>query len=212
MIHRLTFGFVGLLVCVSACSGSTQGASTTTTATTTTTTTTSSTAPAGGASAEPSPAPTASAEPAASGSPAPTASASPAPIDLPPMPTNLHGPTTPWARMSARQRSQYMEHDVLPAMRSLLQAYDATRYATVNCATCHGENARAVHFRMPNSLPALAAFGSEAGNRARAEHPRVFAFMAQRFSPAMAQVLGVPPFSPENHQGFGCFNCHAHAQ
>ena len=129
---------------------------------------------------------------------------------MPPMPTGLHGPARPWARMTARERDHYMGEAVLPAMTALLQAYDPVHYARVTCATCHGSNARAVHFHMPNTLEALPMFGTPASQQLMAAEHRMFEFMGTRMVPAMAQLLGKQPFNPATHQGFGCFDCHPH--
>jgi hypothetical protein len=152
------------------------------------------------------------AAPASDGGPAPAADATPAEPELPPMPTNLHGPPRPWARMNARARDEYMEHAVLPAMAELFRAYDPQEYAQVRCSTCHGQNARQVRFRMPNALPGLHAWGTPQAQQQAAQNPRLMRFMAERVTPAMAQLLGVPRYDPQTHQGFGCFNCHPHAQ
>ena len=129
---------------------------------------------------------------------------------MPPMPTGLHGPTRPWARMTAQERGRYMDQAVMPAMTALLQAYDPAHYAHVTCATCHGANARAVHFHMPNTLEALPMFGTPAAQHLMSTEHRMFEFMGTRMVPAMAQLLGEQPFNPATHQGFGCFNCHPH--
>jgi hypothetical protein len=115
--------------------------------------------------------------------------------------------------MNDRDRGRYMNDVVMPAMTALFQAYDPERYANVTCATCHGENARRVHFHMPtSSLAPLPAFGTEGWERMAAEHPRMMAFMAERMVPAMAQLLGQSPFDPQTGRGFGCMNCHTRAR
>lgn len=129
---------------------------------------------------------------------------------MPPMPEGLHGPATPWARMTAQQKGRYMGESVMPAMTALLQAYDPAHFAQVTCATCHGANAREVHFHMPNTLPALPAFGTPAAQQRMAAERRMYEFMGTRVRPAMSQLLGLPPFDPQTRQGFGCFGCHPH--
>jgi hypothetical protein len=138
------------------------------------------------------------------------ADAGPAEAPMPAMPEGLHGPARPWARMTDQQKGQYMAQAVMPAMTALLQAYDPAHFATVTCATCHGANARAVHFHMPNALPALPAFGTPAATQRMAAQHRMYEFMGTRVTPAMAQLLGTQPYNPQTHQGFGCFNCHPH--
>lgn len=194
-----------------SCAGSSQNArptetTTSTTASTTTTSTTAAGADAEGASEDAAAGPAATG--ADAGATAQAADAAPPAVELPPMPENLHGPTTPWARMNARARATYMEQHVMPVMSTLLRAYDGTRFANVTCASCHGENARAVHFRMPNTLPTFPTFGTEASNRDIAAHPRTYAMMRERFVPVMAQLLGMQPYNPQTHQGFGCAGCH----
>jgi mono/diheme cytochrome c family protein len=205
MTYRSTLGTIALIASFAACGG-------TQTTATETTPTGASAAPVGSsvAPASASPEPTASAEPA-SASPSPVASASPAPIELPPLPANLHGPATPWDHMNAHQKADYMDHSILPVMREMFHAFDPTHFANVSCATCHGTNARAVHFHMPNRLPTFPAFGTPESNTHRAEHARMYAFMHERVAAAMAQLLGEQPYDPATHQGFGCFNCHPHS-
>jgi hypothetical protein len=129
---------------------------------------------------------------------------------MPPMPDGLRAPARPWARMSDQEKGRHMREAVMPAMTALLQAYDPAEFANVTCATCHGANARAVHFHMPNSLPALPAFGTPAAEQRMAAERRMYEFMGTRMLPAMAQLLGQQPYNPQTHQGFGCFNCHPH--
>ena len=145
------------------------------------------------------------AEPAVVDAGAPVAEA-----PLPPMPTGLHGPARPWARMTDREKGAYMHDTVLPTMTSLLQAYDPAHFTEVTCATCHGANARAVHFHMPNGIAPLPAFGTPAAQERMARQHRAYEFMGTRVVPVMAQLLGQQPYNPQTHQGFGCFNCHGH--
>ncbi|MDO9022230.1 MAG: hypothetical protein Q8S73_31950 [Deltaproteobacteria bacterium] len=128
---------------------------------------------------------------------------------MPPMPEGLRAPARPWARMSDQEKGRHMREAVMPAMTALLQAYDPVEFANVTCATCHGDNARAVHFHMPNSLPRLPAFGTPASQEHMAAHRRMYEFMGTRVVPAMAQLLGQQPYDMQTHRGFGCANCHA---
>lgn len=111
-----------------------------------------------------------------------------------------------WADMSMEQRGHYMEHTVVPEMRSIFQEYDGEEYAEFGCATCHGENARDVHFRMPNDLAPLNP--ANIGGIFQSEEP-VAQLMTQRVWPRMAELLQQPPFDPETGEGFSCMGCHA---
>lgn len=118
-----------------------------------------------------------------------------------------------WASMSREQRGQYMNDVVLPRMRTLFQEFDAEEFGEVNCATCHGENAEAVAFHMPNTLHPLnpaelpAMFQSQ-----DPEVQRIAQFMAGPVEHTMAELLGQEPYDPESQQGFGCFGCHARTE
>lgn len=114
-----------------------------------------------------------------------------------------------WADMTPEQRGAYMRDTVVPTMAPLFQAVDAEEYAEFGCRNCHGENARDVHFAMPNGVHPLNP----------ADIPAVFQsdepmaqLMTQSVWPRMAELLGEPPFDPETGEGFSCMNCHATAE
>jgi hypothetical protein len=117
-------------------------------------------------------------------------------------------PSKPWKDMNAEQRKDYMKTVVFPKMKDNFGAFDATRYAGMNCITCHGESAKEGNFKMPNpKLPKLPA--DEAGFKALTEKkPDVMKFMGGKVVPQMASMLGEQPFNPQTHEGFGCFRCH----
>src|SRR5262245_19358659 len=61
-----------------------------------------------------------------------------------------------WDLMSFDERKLYMVEMVLPMARSLFQTFDAERFATVNCKTCHGSGVAAGDFKLPSAdLPML---------------------------------------------------------
>jgi hypothetical protein len=146
------------------------------------------------------PAPAASAEPAASAS---TATSEPA------------APATPgainWATMDKEARGKYMKDVVLPKMKDVFVAFDATKYAGMNCGTCHGSGVKDHSFAMPNpELPKLpgdmAAFKEWA-----AKKPQMAEFMMKHVKPEMAKLLNEPEYTPETKTGFGCGECHTMA-
>lgn len=112
----------------------------------------------------------------------------------------------PWAEMSPEQRGAFMRDTVVPEMQAMFQEHDAERFADFGCATCHGETARDVGFRMPNGVAPLdpsqipAVFQSD---RPMAQ------FMTQRVWPRMAELLGEAPYDSETGAGFSCLRCHA---
>jgi hypothetical protein len=118
------------------------------------------------------------------------------------------GPAPAWKDMNHEQRIDYMKRVVLPKMKDEFVAYDAKRYAEMNCATCHGDGAKDGTFKMPNpKLPKLPA--DEAGFKKLSEaKPEAMKFMGTKVVPDMANLLGEQPFDMKTHQGFGCFECH----
>jgi len=137
----------------------------------------------------------------------------PAPEPAPTDPaTGGESPQVPWSAMDRDQRRQFMADVVLPTMTEIFQTFDPERYADVRCTLCHGDNARDVQFHMPNTLHPL---DLEAFPTPESEDPRVARYaelMFTQVTPKMVELLGVPPFDPETHEGFGCFNCHAMVQ
>lgn len=107
--------------------------------------------------------------------------------------------------LSPEEKGEFMEQVVMPAMKPLFQQFDGEEFAQFTCRTCHGANARAVNFHMPNGVHPLdpAHMPSMDGEDGRWMH-----FMAEQVKPKMAQLLHQEEWAPTNQDGFGCFNCH----
>ena len=119
----------------------------------------------------------------------------------------INAPPTPWHDMSDEARVDWMVGQVLPIAAQDFSTYDADRYSSVTCATCHGSNADAVHYHLPSpQLPVLPAPGSP--DWERMSHTPVFTFMHEVVTPTMAAQLGEEPYNPATNSGFGCFECH----
>lgn len=130
--------------------------------------------------------------------PAPTAPAVPATA-----PTS-DGPSEKWADATTNEaKVAFMKTRVLPRMSEVMKAHDPTRYASVTCKTCHGPDNKEPKDFLPKLAMKdgkLAAFSTK---------PEVAKFMAEKIVPEMASAMGVAPYNPETHQGFGCGGCHA---
>ena len=120
-----------------------------------------------------------------------------------------------WADMDDEMRGQYMAEVVVPRMNEMFAEASQTTDelpSSVQCTTCHGENAREVGFHMPNTLHPLnpaeipAMFESE-----DPETQAVAQFMVE-VEHSMADMLGESPYDPETGEGFGCMGCHATAE
>ncbi|MEO7329157.1 MAG: hypothetical protein ABI193_11290 [Minicystis sp.] len=104
--------------------------------------------------------------------------------------------------MTKEQKAAFMKARVLPEMSKTFQAFDATRYESFSCKTCHGPQ-----FKDPKAfLPKLLM--KDGKLTAFAEKPEVSKFMATKVAPQMAAILGEKPYDPATRQGFGCGDCH----
>jgi hypothetical protein len=110
--------------------------------------------------------------------------------------------------MTTDQRKEFMKTVVMPKMKELFIAYDAKRYANMNCATCHGDSAKAGTFSMPNpKLPVLPG-NMEGFQKLMKAKPKATEFMGKTVVPTMASLLGEAPFDMKTGKGFGCHECH----
>ena len=76
-------------------------------------------------------------------------------------------------------------------------------FGETTCATCHGPGAAEGKFEMPSgALPELDF------SKQDPEDAAVNEFMAKEVKPVMANLLGLPEYTPENPTGFGCLHCH----
>ncbi|CAN0572154.1 unnamed protein product [Laminaria digitata] len=111
-----------------------------------------------------------------------------------------------WKNLDATAKGAYMGSTVLSEMTTVFQAFDATRYASMNCDTCHGPDGASVMFAMPNpNLPALSATLQDEFTNSST----ISMFMAGMVVPRMASLLELTPVDPMTGEGeFGCFSCH----
>jgi hypothetical protein len=114
----------------------------------------------------------------------------------------VEAPTVWSDSLSKEQMVAMMKQRVVPAMKPIFQAADAKRYADFGCRTCHGPD-----FKDPKSyLPKLHLVGGKLEEFTT--KPDVAKFMAEKVAPEMAKALGLKPFDPATHEGFGCGGCH----
>lgn len=116
----------------------------------------------------------------------------------------ITGPDTPWAEMSHGDQEFYMIGKVLPIMQEIFLAHDGSRYESLSCETCHGEQMRELSFHMP---PPTMFVVPERGTPAWDGMVNVFGdtvtFMQETVSPTMGTLLGI--------EDYGCNHCHPSA-
>src|SRR5882672_7524149 len=62
----------------------------------------------------------------------------------------LGPPDIAWKDMSFKQKRAFMKEVVAPTMKPVLQGFDAKKFKTVNCETCHGKEAADRKYKMPS--------------------------------------------------------------
>jgi hypothetical protein len=126
--------------------------------------------------------------------------------------TPTETPARRWSELDHDARMAVMSTEVMPATRRLFQGFDAERYATVSCATCHGEQRAAAHdYRMPNpDLYPLFPTGTPEQEAMVRDHPEMVRFMHNHVVPEIEAILGADVYDPTTQTGFSCFSCHPH--
>jgi hypothetical protein len=100
------------------------------------------------------------------------------------------------------QKVTFMSARVVPNMSKVFKTANADRYAQFGCKTCHGPE-----FKDPKeALPKLSM--KDGKMTAFTEKPEVAKFMAEKVVPEMASAMGMKPYDPATHEGFGCGGCH----
>jgi hypothetical protein len=122
-------------------------------------------------------------------------------------------PDVAWKDMSFKDKKAYMKTAVTPTMKPIFQAFDAKKFKTFNCESCHGKDGADRKFKMPSNdihpLPNTPeAF--QAKMKTEPDWPKWTEFMAKQVEPAMGKLLNVPVFDPKNpvEGAFGCAKCH----
>ena len=97
-----------------------------------------------------------------------------------------------WAKLSFEDRHSVMTFKVLPNIARTWRDFQHTEDPAMTCRTCHGQDAEAVSYRMPN--PSLAKIDPA--------HPPagpVAEFMKAKMVPEMSELVSAP---------VGCNTCH----
>ena len=122
-------------------------------------------------------------------------------------------PQVAWKDMTFQQKKAYMKEAVTPTMKPVFQAFDAKKFKTVNCETCHGKDGPDRKFKMPSNdihpLPNTKE-GFEAKLKTEPDWQKWTQFMATKVEPEMGRLLDVPVFNPQKpvEGAFNCGKCH----
>jgi hypothetical protein len=104
--------------------------------------------------------------------------------------------------MTKDQEVAFMKKNVVPEMSPVFKGFNEKRYAEFGCKTCHGPK-----FKEPKEyLPKLTF--KDGKITAFADKPELAKFMAEQVVPHMATAMGLKPYDPATHTGFGCGGCH----
>ncbi len=122
-------------------------------------------------------------------------------------------PDVAWKDMSFKDKKAYMKTAVVPKMKPIFQEFDAKKFGTFNCQTCHGEDGPDRKYKMPsNDIHALPNTKEAFGAMMKKEPtwPKFTEFMSKKVEPAMGTLLNVPVFDPAKpvEGAFGCAKCH----
>jgi len=109
-------------------------------------------------------------------------------------------PEDDWTPMSWEDRHDVMTWAVLPNMGRTFWHFEGKAAPELSCRTCHGADAEAVKYRMPNGLPSLDPAHMPSATSANAKEARIVKFMQDEVVPQMRELLGAPQLS--------CFTCH----
>lgn len=134
----------------------------------------------------------------------PVTEASEPAAEAPAEPADVAAPEAWSDDLTPEQKGAFMVEYVMPGMQPVF-----AQSPDFSCKTCHGaEQVDNRAFAHPNQyLPRLEF---KDGKMTSFEtHPEVSQFMAEKVLPAMAQIMGKEPYTPENPTGFGCSGCHA---
>ena len=127
-----------------------------------------------------------------------------APADAAP-PDAPEAPAFDFNKLSHDEKVAFMKKNVLPAMKTAFQKFDAKKYKNFNCKTCHGKNADKNKFKQPNAdIPKL----DFAKLKAKKQNPKMAKFMEDTVKPEMAKILQMPEYDDTHKDGFGCLACH----
>ena len=136
-----------------------------------------------------------------------------APAAAAPPASKVAGFDVTWKEMTPEQKAEHMKSTVLPKMKETFQAFDAAKFKEFKCTACHGKDAKAKKFKMPNPDILHIPGSPDAFAALLKEKPKLqpwAKFMNEQVKPQMAGLLGMHPFDPKKREagGFGCGGCH----
>ena len=137
-------------------------------------------------------------------------------VALATLPSSVHADAATkvaWKDMTYKQKKDFMKKSVTPTMKPIFQAFDAKKFKTFECATCHGADGADRKYKMPSNDTATLPGTPEtfqAKLKTEPDWPKWTEFMSQKVEPAMGKLLNVAVFDPRKpvEGAFSCAACH----
>ncbi len=107
-----------------------------------------------------------------------------------------------WKDLSPAAKLEHMKTVIAPAMAKTFQAHNAKEFKDFGCKTCHGPKKESPAKFLPKLTMKGGAFTS------MKTKPNDTKFMMEKVVPDMAKAMGMKPYDPATHEGFGCAGCH----
>jgi hypothetical protein len=129
------------------------------------------------------------------------------------LPAAVHAAKVDWKDMTYKQKKDFMKKSVTPTMKPIFQAFDAKKFKTFECVSCHGADGADRKYKMPSNDTAALPGTPEAFQaklKTEPDWPKWTEFMAQKVEPAMGKLLNVAVFDPRKpvEGAFSCGACH----
>jgi len=101
-----------------------------------------------------------------------------------------------WSKLTFEERHSVMTFKVLPNMARTWRDFKHTQDPEMTCRTCHGQDAEAVNYRMPN--PSLTKIDAKI-DPAHPPTSETATFMKTKMVPEVSELVGAD---------VGCNTCH----
>jgi cytochrome c553 len=124
-------------------------------------------------------------------------------------PPVLGPPHQPWDTLTPAQQQRFMTKVVLPKFKAMFQDFDAQKFATVKCVTCHGPGVDNGTFKLPNPKLYILPESKEDFEKLAATKRNWMDFM-KLVEDLMATTMGMRQNGSDDPGWHACYTCHTH--